>query len=493
MLRQRQHQWTRVLLLPALVIASIFAMAASLNLAAHAEMATADPTGVMVPLYTYPGQTWDTVIQAKNANPAVPVVAIINPSNGPGSYDPNYASGITSLKQAGIIVLGYVFTGYGSRDAGSIESDINSYKNWYGVNGIFFDEMSNVAGQEGYYKNLSEYAKSQGLAMTVGNPGADTAASYIGTMDNIIIYENWGLPTSTYLAGWHTSYSKDNFAIIPYGVSSLDSSYVAAAAAYVKYIYITDDSLPNPWDSVPSYFGALVSAVNAADGNMNVNTNTNPNPNSTSTPAPVTQQAPEQSGTSSITVNSVDQNSAAINGYYTVLSQNGGVLQTGFTPVTFQPSAGQQYTIEVQDYGNYHFDHWADNGSTNRDRSVTAGSGGTTLTAVYASSGSGSNPGPSPITNPPAAQSTISVTTTDYSGNPITGYYTTLWQNGQQIQSGFSPQTFTVSNGQTYQVAVSDYGNFVFDHWSDGTTNRFHTVTTGSGTTTNLVAIYRTG
>ncbi|SRR5579885_315277 len=482
MLRQRQHQWTRVLLLPALVIASIFAMAASLNLAAHAEMATADPTGVMVPLYTYPGQTWDTVIQAKNANPAVPVVAIINPSNGPGSYDPNYASGITSLKQAGIIVLGYVFTGYGSRDAGSIESDINSYKNWYGVNGIFFDEMSNVAGQEGYYKNLSEYAKSQGLAMTVGNPGADTAASYIGTMDNIIIYENWGLPTSTYLAGWHTSYSKDNFAIIPYGVSSLDSSYVAAAAAYVKYIYITDDSLPNPWDSVPSYFGALVSAVNAADGNMNVNTNTNPNPNSTSTPAPVTQQAPEQSGTSSITVNSVDQNSAAINGYYTVLSQNGGVLQTGFTPVTFQPSAGQQYTIEVQDYGNYHFDHWADNGSTNRDRSISAIAGTSqVLTAVYSSA---------PLQS--QVQPAVTVTSTDQNGNPITGYYTTLWQNGQQLQSGFSPASFTLNSGQTYEVAVADYGSYVFDHWSDGTTNRLHTITAQPGTLINLTAVYRT-
>jgi Spherulation-specific family 4. len=49
----------------------------------------------MIALYTYPDSTWDVVAQAKSAHPSVPVVAIINPNNGPGSSrDANYVSGI---------------------------------------------------------------------------------------------------------------------------------------------------------------------------------------------------------------------------------------------------------------------------------------------------------------------------------------------------------------------------------------------------------------
>jgi len=69
--------------------------------------------------------------------------------------------------------------------------------------------------------------------------------------------------------------------------------------------------------------------------------------------------------------------------------------------------------------------------------------------------------------------------------------FTTLWQNGVQIASCFSPCGFTVTNGQTYQVAVADFGMETFSHWSDGTTTRFHTVSVPALTTTiTLTAVY---
>jgi len=92
----------------------------------------------------------------------------------------------------------------------------------------------------------------------------------------------------------------------------------------------------------------------------------------------------------------------------------------------------------------------------------------------------------------PGNISKLTVNTHDTTGTTITGYYTVLYQNGNQIATGFSPATFTLNNGQTYQVAVADYGKYVFDHWSDGTTARLHGVSTGTGTTTSLVAVYRT-
>src|SRR5439155_26232384 len=65
-----------------------------------------------------------------------------------------------ALPISGIIVIGYVATGYASKLISSLESQISSYKNWYSVNGIFFDEMSSVQGNEGYYSTLNTYVKS---------------------------------------------------------------------------------------------------------------------------------------------------------------------------------------------------------------------------------------------------------------------------------------------------------------------------------------------
>jgi hypothetical protein len=85
---------------------------------------------------------------------------------------------------------------------------------------------------------------------------------------------------------------------------------------------------------------------------------------------------------------------------------------------------------------------------------------------------------------PALPTSTIDVATTNSANAALTGYYTTLWQNGVQINSCFSPCSFTVTNGNSYQVAVSDYGSETFSHWSDGTTTMFHTVNVPSASTT---------
>jgi hypothetical protein len=225
-----------------------------------------DKTGTIVPLYVDPpAGAWSAIAQAKQAHPAVPVVAIVNAANGPGSAkDTSYETGIAALTAAGVQVIGYVFTSYAARPEVAVKGDIDTWKSWYaakGLNGIFFDEQSSTAGAETYYKNLSAYAKSQGLSLTVGNPGTDTAPSYVATMDTILIYESAGLPTVASLGGWHTGYSKKSFGIIPYAVPALNASFVAAAKPYVGFIYLTSDTLPNPWDTLPSYFGALVAEL----------------------------------------------------------------------------------------------------------------------------------------------------------------------------------------------------------------------------------------
>lgn len=139
-----------------------------------ASAAPQSSTGIVVPLYGYPSSDWNNVIQAKLANPSVPIVAVINPADGPGTWqNPNFVTGIQSLESAGVTVLGYVWTNYGSRSLSSVEADILAYHNLYGVGGIYADQMSNVPGFEWYYSDITSYAKSIGMWLVMGNPGAD--------------------------------------------------------------------------------------------------------------------------------------------------------------------------------------------------------------------------------------------------------------------------------------------------------------------------------
>jgi spherulation-specific family 4 protein len=217
----------------------------------------------IVPLYTNPSHSsWNAVVTAKMAHPAVGVVAVVNPSNGPGSsLDSAYASGIARLVGAGIQVIGYVATGYAANSAASVKADIDRWKAFYPqLTGIFFDEQSNKAGDVAYYRDLSQHAKSRGLSFTVGNPGTDTAEAYVGALDTMLIYESAGLPAASKLAGWHANHAASNFGVIPYA-TSFDAAFVRDARRYVQYIYLQNDTLPNPWDSVPGYFSDLLAAL----------------------------------------------------------------------------------------------------------------------------------------------------------------------------------------------------------------------------------------
>jgi hypothetical protein len=223
-------------------------------LAISTKAATVPLGGIVVPLYTYPtDSSWSALIHTKQTYPTVPIIAIINPNNGVGSSkDSNFVTGINNLKKAGIIVIGYVYTSYGSRSLASIEQEMSEYKTWYAVNGIFFDEMSNLGSTASYYSSLESYSKSQSYTMTMGNPGTTVSTKLVGIFANLCIYENPGMPSMSSINGF-SSYGK-GFSYIAYGVGSLPSqTTLQKTTTYVSYIYITNLGGSNPYNGLPSY------------------------------------------------------------------------------------------------------------------------------------------------------------------------------------------------------------------------------------------------
>jgi hypothetical protein len=217
--------------------------------------------GTIVPLYTDPSDaSWAAIIAAKNAHPAVRVVAIVNPDSGPGaSVDAGYTAGIARLVAAGIAPIGYVSTAYTARGEPAVKTDIDSWHSFYpSLAGIFFDEQSNQEGEDAFYRDVAAYANQHGLAFTVGNPGTGVPASYLGAVDVMLIYEEKGLPTLSSLAGYATE--REQYGIIPFG-AAFDAAFVGSAKADVAYVYATSDDLPNPWDTLTPYFGQILSAL----------------------------------------------------------------------------------------------------------------------------------------------------------------------------------------------------------------------------------------
>ncbi|MFD8493007.1 spherulation-specific family 4 protein [Amycolatopsis sp. NPDC059657] len=217
--------------------------------------------GTIVPLYSYPtAGTWTTLIEAKKRYPSVPVIAIVNPASGPGvAPDPEYLIGISRLREAGVIPIGYVTTSYATRTAEAVRAEIDLYQAWYPkLQGMFLDEMSNVEGLEGYYRDLSQYSKKAGFKRTVANPGTSTLRSFVGTVDTLIVYENSGLPATCSTASWQRRHNKGNFAVLGYNIESLRESTVDSCTSKVGWVYFTHGGMPNPWDGLPPYLDKLL-------------------------------------------------------------------------------------------------------------------------------------------------------------------------------------------------------------------------------------------
>jgi len=229
----------------------------------------AETMELLVPAYFYPVENspWDDLAMAAAS---VPITAILNPNSGPGSsVDPNYVAVVNSLRAAGGRVIGYVATSYGSKSATTVKSQIDKYIDFYAIDGIFLDEMSTSSLKLSYYGDLYDYIKAKnGAYEVVGNPGTNTLESYLTTptADVLVTFEDSRTAYSSFAPDvWSDGYDASHFAHIVHTTSSGDLQTVLdlAAARNAGLIFVTDDVMSNPYDTLPAYWNQEVSAVAA--------------------------------------------------------------------------------------------------------------------------------------------------------------------------------------------------------------------------------------
>ena len=230
--------------------------------------ALAERAGMIVPAYQYPtlGTMWADCARASSR---VPLVAILDPANGPGSgVDPNYTSAVASVRAAGGRVIGYLDVASAGIPLDSVLTLVDRYRAWYVLDGVFLDRMASDSNPAhvAWHTALRDSIRAREPAwLVVGSPGTNTLPEYLSGADILCIFESDG---ATYFNwepnAWVRDYPPSRWLHLVYSVSTADSMQRAVARAATLgagWVYVTDDRLPNPWDAPPTYWEGLITAV----------------------------------------------------------------------------------------------------------------------------------------------------------------------------------------------------------------------------------------
>jgi hypothetical protein len=231
---------------------------------------------LLVPAYFYPAgkkKSNHWVALAATAGQAN-TIAVLNPASGPGTFvDPNYTAAVSQFQLAGGTVIGYVSTRYAARPLNEVTADINTYIAQYPVQGFFIDEMTNDAGSANvqFYQSVYSYIKALNPQyMVVGNPGTNTAEVYasLPLADRLVVFENSISAYGAYApAAWQANYAASRFVHIVYGASKrqMADTVTRAASRGAGSLFVTNDVLVNPYDSLPNYWSEEVRRAANAD------------------------------------------------------------------------------------------------------------------------------------------------------------------------------------------------------------------------------------
>jgi hypothetical protein len=227
-----------------------------------------------VPAYVFPGQA--PLVTLQRVNPA-PGIVILNPDNGNGSFNAQWQSQAKRLRARGTMVLGYVYTSQAYRSIADVEASIDNYlqpsSGGLQVSGIFLDEMSSSCSTESYYATLYNYIQQVDPgAFVMANPGTPVNVCFLNPSSVIAnTFVTFEHDAGTYLSQYQgnimnangtiargAQYPASRFCHLIYDASSAQMHQIVgeAVARHAGYAYVTDGTLPNPWDSVASYIYA---------------------------------------------------------------------------------------------------------------------------------------------------------------------------------------------------------------------------------------------
>lgn len=239
----------------------------------------------ILPIYPSNTETWDEAIASDMPKGSVLILNLGGSAGddpeahrgGPGfAADPQMLQRVEAAQAAGYIVIGYVRTGAAGTNSGPrrnrayTDQDIQSYRDWYHVDGIFYDEVWADWEYLPYYQALVAYGRGEVPGLQVMNMGATPGWQYAGLADIIGTFEG----TSSDFLAWSQEFEPGNLPIPQWGAVIMDVTTeqllreVLAHAELngISYVYAINTyggPTENPYSELPPDWTTQVELVNA--------------------------------------------------------------------------------------------------------------------------------------------------------------------------------------------------------------------------------------
>jgi len=216
---------------------------------------------IIVPAYFGSPNEWQNMTEGAS-------IAVMNPDSGPGARkDQTYVDIVNKATQKGVVVIGYSHTSYGQRDINTVKSEVDLYKSWYGVVGIFFDEVATSSAELSYYTQLYDYVRNNGGVVVI-NPGTVPDEAYLKVADHLCVFEDSYSKFQSYNPpAWLKSAPPSKVYHIVYEVQQnvLNQTLAKSQSLSGGYVYLTNRSLgSNPYLHLPEYWTTEVTLTKSS-------------------------------------------------------------------------------------------------------------------------------------------------------------------------------------------------------------------------------------
>ena len=212
-------------------------------------------TGLVVPAYFHPAvrpADWATLAGA------APRLVVLNIADGPGHLlDGVFAAAVDRVIAAGVAVAGYVDTDYGRKDARDAVAELRRYREWYGVDSVFFDRVASGIEHVARYAALADAARAIGSRVVAFNHGTHPAREFAAHCDLLGTFEGpWPAFRDAEVPSWVHDLPADRFFNLIYAATPTLRRRIAVLAEErnVGSALCTEGEPPNPWSFLPADF-----------------------------------------------------------------------------------------------------------------------------------------------------------------------------------------------------------------------------------------------
>ncbi|GJF31285.1 hypothetical protein KNE206_39850 [Kitasatospora sp. NE20-6] len=207
---------------------------------------------LLVPLYVHPAEdpsAWRALVRAAPRLYAV----VLNAADGPGTApDPVLAEPFAELREAGVRILGYADTAYGQRPHAAVTDDLLRHRDWYGTDGVYFDQAPTDPAFLPHQRRLTVAARALGCETVVLGHGTHPDPAYAAddVADVLVTFEgDWDAYESDRVPRWTLDHPAERFCHLLHGVPPGRVRAVASEARLrgAALHYATHGTGDNPW------------------------------------------------------------------------------------------------------------------------------------------------------------------------------------------------------------------------------------------------------